>query len=133
MASKEGISSGAPIQPAAKSTKAEPQVNSAMEMGSVSNGTTHGAQPEMDIMQIARIGDVAAMEKLFESEKYDATYCDDEGITALHVCPTTQASSIFLAWDRRPRLTLPCFSAVGCDQQPVCHVQVSDRKGCRDQ
>lgn len=38
-----------------------------------------------DIMQIARVGDVPAMEKLFESGEYDATYSDDEGITPLHV------------------------------------------------
>lgn len=36
-------------------------------------------------MQLARIGDVPAMEKLFESGEYDATYTDDEGISTLHV------------------------------------------------
>lgn len=41
---------------------------------------------EEDIMQLARLGDVPAMEKLFEDGKFDATYCDDEGITPLHVC-----------------------------------------------
>jgi hypothetical protein len=41
---------------------------------------------EDDIMQLARIGDIQAMEKLFDSEKYEATYCDAEGITPLHVC-----------------------------------------------
>lgn len=44
------------------------------------------AQP--DIMQMARIGDIAGMEKLFESGEYDATYADEEGITPLHVRPT---------------------------------------------
>lgn len=73
-----------PIQPSAKSTKAEPQVNSDMEMSNVPNG--NAVNPAEDIMQIARIGDIPAMEKLFQSEKYDATYSDDEGITALHVC-----------------------------------------------
>ncbi|KAJ6443819.1 palmitoyltransferase akr1 [Purpureocillium lavendulum] len=33
---------------------------------------------------VARVGDIAAMEKLFESGDYDATYADDEGITPLH-------------------------------------------------
>ncbi|ORY70034.1 ankyrin repeat-containing domain protein [Pseudomassariella vexata] len=37
-----------------------------------------------DIMQLARIGDISAMEKMFESTEYDATYTDDEGITPLH-------------------------------------------------
>ncbi|KAG9236725.1 hypothetical protein BJ875DRAFT_210453 [Amylocarpus encephaloides] len=41
-------------------------------------------EPENDIMQMARIGDIQAMEKLFESGKYDATYSDAEGITPLH-------------------------------------------------
>jgi hypothetical protein len=41
---------------------------------------------EDDIMQLARIGDVPAMERLFDGGKYEATYCDDEGITPLHVC-----------------------------------------------
>ncbi|KAH6668801.1 hypothetical protein B0J14DRAFT_546993 [Halenospora varia] len=39
---------------------------------------------EEDIMQIARLGDVVAMEKLFESGKFDGKYCDAEGITPLH-------------------------------------------------
>ena len=43
------------------------------------------APPQDDIMQVARIGDIAAMEKLFEKGEYDATYTDDEGITPLHV------------------------------------------------
>lgn len=48
--------------------------------------------PEEDIMQLARVGDVAGMEKLFESGEYDATYVDDEGITPLHVRHNTLAS-----------------------------------------
>jgi hypothetical protein len=38
-----------------------------------------------DIMQMARTGDLAGMEKLFEDGEHDATYTDDEGITPLHV------------------------------------------------
>ena len=41
--------------------------------------------PEEDIMQLARLGDVPAIEKLYESKKFDAAYCDEEGITPLHV------------------------------------------------
>ena len=41
--------------------------------------------PQDDIMQVARIGDMATMEKLFEKGEFDATYTDDEGITPLHV------------------------------------------------
>ena len=46
----------------------------------------HQHEEEEDIMQLARLGDIPAMEKLFESKGYDATYTDDEGITPLHVC-----------------------------------------------
>ncbi len=62
-----------------------------MEMGSIQNegaaaqSQSQAPAPEDDIMQLARLGDVPAMEKLFESGDYDATYVDDEGITPLHV------------------------------------------------
>lgn len=85
MASKEPNGSNPPIQPALKGSKAEPQLSSDMEMGSL--GNSEEATPEADIMQAARTGDIPAMEKIFESKEYDATYSDDEGITALHVCP----------------------------------------------
>ncbi|PSR83291.1 hypothetical protein BD289DRAFT_287332 [Coniella lustricola] len=84
MASKEATGLGAPMQPPSKSTKAEPQVNSDLEMGSLGNGNGNDAESQIDIMHIARIGDIPAMEKLFEGKEFDATYCDDEGITALH-------------------------------------------------
>jgi hypothetical protein len=44
-----------------------------------------GPAPEEDIMQLARLGDIQGIEALFESEKFDAHYCDAEGITPLHV------------------------------------------------
>ncbi|KAL5605971.1 hypothetical protein BROUX41_006228 [Berkeleyomyces rouxiae] len=58
--------------------------------GSTSDSPLHNesavatAAEEADIMHVARVGDVAAMEKLFETGNYDATYHDDEGITPLH-------------------------------------------------
>lgn len=72
----------APAQPSSKSSTAAPKLNNEMEMGNLP-----GDAAPVDIMQIARIGDIAAMEKLFETGDYDATYTDDEGITPLHVCP----------------------------------------------
>jgi hypothetical protein len=39
-----------------------------------------------DVMQIARLGEVSVMQKLFESRKFHAGYSDEEGITPLHVC-----------------------------------------------
>ncbi|PSN69248.1 palmitoyltransferas-like protein akr1 [Corynespora cassiicola Philippines] len=39
---------------------------------------------EEDIMQLARLGEIAAIQKLFDSGRYDATYKDEQGITPLH-------------------------------------------------
>ncbi|KAI2616693.1 ankyrin [Hypomontagnella submonticulosa] len=76
-------SAGAPIQPSSKGTAAAPKLNSQdMEMGNLPTGDAPPSEP--DIMQIARVGDIPAMEKLFESSELDATYTDDEGITPLH-------------------------------------------------
>jgi palmitoyltransferase len=71
----------APAQPSSKSSTAAPKLNNELEMGNLP-----GDAAPVDIMQVARIGDIAAMEKLFETGDYDATYTDDEGITPLHVC-----------------------------------------------
>ncbi|GFP51907.1 palmitoyltransferase AKR1 [Trichoderma asperellum] len=70
------------MQPSSKAAAAVPKLNSEMEMGSL---PADESAPENDIMQLARIGDIPGMEKLFESGEYDATYTDGEGITPLHV------------------------------------------------
>ncbi|KAL2123459.1 hypothetical protein VTJ04DRAFT_3914 [Mycothermus thermophilus] len=70
---------GAPAQPPSKSDTATPKLNNEVELGSLPSDPAQN-----DIMQMARIGDIAGMEKLFESGEYDATYSDDEGITPLH-------------------------------------------------
>lgn len=41
--------------------------------------------PEHDIMHMARTGDIAGIQKLLDSGKYDASYADGENITPLHV------------------------------------------------
>lgn len=38
-----------------------------------------------DVMQLARIGDVGAVQKLFDDGKIDSGFKDQEGITPLHV------------------------------------------------
>lgn len=78
------LHAAAPAQPSSKSSTASPKLNNEMEMG-----TLPGDDAPVDIMQIARIGDIAVMEKLFETGDFDATYTDDEGITPLHVRPVT--------------------------------------------
>ncbi|KAK0368554.1 hypothetical protein CLIM01_14088 [Colletotrichum limetticola] len=80
-AAAAAAASVAPNQPANKTSAAAPTLNNELEMGSI-GGDAPSA--ENDIMQVARVGDVPAMEKLFESGEYDATFTDDEGITPLH-------------------------------------------------
>jgi hypothetical protein len=40
---------------------------------------------EDDIMQLARLGEIKSIQKLFDSKKFDSTYKDEQGITPLHV------------------------------------------------
>ncbi|KAH7382531.1 AFG1-like ATPase-domain-containing protein [Phaeosphaeria sp. MPI-PUGE-AT-0046c] len=46
--------------------------------------TTSTLPVEEDIMQLARLGEIGAIQKLFDSGKFDATYKDEQGITPLH-------------------------------------------------
>lgn len=114
-----GAGAGAPAQPAAKGGAATPKLNSQdMEMGDLPGGDAAAAQP--DIMQLARVGNMAGMEKLFESSEYDATYTDDEGITPLHVCnsrpslvsPFSRPASLTRLSSGLPSTTsMPCASS----------------------
>jgi hypothetical protein len=67
-----------------KTTAASPKLSSEehVEMSDLPAGPQ-----EEDVMQLARQGDIQGIQKLFDSGKYDAKYCDEEGITPLHVCP----------------------------------------------
>ena len=40
---------------------------------------------EEDVMQLARLGEIGPIQRLFESGKFDAKFKDGEGITPLHV------------------------------------------------
>lgn len=40
---------------------------------------------EQDLMQLARLGELRSIQKLFDSGKYNARSSDDQGITPLHV------------------------------------------------
>jgi hypothetical protein len=40
---------------------------------------------EEDIMQLARLGEIKAIQNLFDSGKFNPTYTDEQGITPLHV------------------------------------------------
>lgn len=39
-----------------------------------------------DIMQLARMGEIGAMQNMFAAKKLTANHRDEEGITPLHVC-----------------------------------------------
>ena len=40
---------------------------------------------EEDMRQLARLGEIGAIQKLFDTGKFDATFTDEQGITPLHV------------------------------------------------
>lgn len=90
--SASAASTSSPIQLATKATAASPKLNKDMEMGTVQPVDASAQLPQQpdvpaedDIMQLARLGDVSAMEQLFAKGEHDATYTDEEGITPLHV------------------------------------------------
>lgn len=75
---------GAPSVPNGKGTTSPPRVT--QQDASVELKTMKRAIPlGEDIMQIARIGEIGAMQNLFNEKKFNASYKDEEGITPLHV------------------------------------------------
>jgi hypothetical protein len=66
---------------------------------------------EEDIMQLARLGEIGAIQKLFDSGKFDATYKDEQGITPLHV--RTQDPYLRIQGEADNIV-------VGSNQQPLC-------------
>lgn len=76
-----------------KSTASPPQVapqNASVELKQMNKPARRGGSIPLgeDVMQIARIGEVPAMQRLFDEKKFTATHADEEGITPLHVCTT---------------------------------------------
>ncbi|KAI9734514.1 MAG: palmitoyltransferase akr1 [Cirrosporium novae-zelandiae] len=71
--------------PNGKTVVASPRLSAdeQLEMQNMNNGGTK-LPIEEDLFQLARLGETAAIRKLFETGKYDANYKDQEGITALH-------------------------------------------------
>jgi hypothetical protein len=70
-----------PAQPAAKAAAAAPKLANDVELSNMPGG-----DEQKDIMHLARVGDIAAMQQVFDAGEFDATYSDNEGITPLHVC-----------------------------------------------
>lgn len=67
---------------------------------------------EDDLMQLARLGEMAAIQKLFDSGKYDATYKDEQGITPLHVRTLQDVRSTRANGHSGPQLTITMPSAI---------------------
>ncbi|KAK2807045.1 palmitoyltransferase akr1 [Emmonsiellopsis sp. PD_5] len=83
-------SSSTSLATAGKSSAAPPKLSTredAVEMKDIraEDGSAKPSLPiEEDIMQLARLGEIGAIQKLFESGKFDPKYQDEEGITPLH-------------------------------------------------
>lgn len=70
-----------------KSNALPPQVTTTdnVELANIPNGETKLPLLD-DIMQLARIGDIGAVQELLKQGKVSADYKDKDGITPLHVC-----------------------------------------------
>ena len=75
-----------PIMLNGKSNAAPPQVskNEDVELSNIPDREIKLPLHE-DIMQLARLGEVGPIQKLFQDGKFKADHCDKEGITPLHV------------------------------------------------
>ncbi|KAM5443942.1 palmitoyltransferase akr1 [Microsporum ferrugineum] len=66
-------------------TPLPPDTANAVELNAMQPiGVAEAIALELDIMQLARLGEIAAIKELFDSGKYDISYRDEEGITPLH-------------------------------------------------
>jgi palmitoyltransferase len=58
-----------------------------VELKTVQRDAPKGSIPlGEDIMQLARIGEIGAMQNMFTTKNLTANHRDEEGITPLHVC-----------------------------------------------
>jgi len=71
--------------PSGKAAAAAPKVSDDSHVELNDMGASHDGAPERDIMHLARLGDIKGIESLYASGKFDVSYCDEEGITPLHV------------------------------------------------
>ena len=81
---KENSNPAKTMMPSGKTAAASPKL-SGDEHVEMTDLPLSGPQENDDIMQLARLGDIAAIQRLFDKGKFDAQYCDEEGITPLHV------------------------------------------------
>lgn len=83
----ERTSHFSPLMLNGKGSSLAPQLSVDDSNVEMKNITT--AEPALDgsqdIMQLARLGDIPAIQKLYDLGTFTPLYCDDEGITPLHV------------------------------------------------
>ena len=89
------LQNNSPIMLNGKASAAAPKLSNDDENLEMKNmlSSGPGIQLDEDIMQLARLGDIPAIQKLFDVGKFHPTYCDTEGITPLHVCPASHVDS----------------------------------------
>ena len=75
-----------PGMPDGKSTAAPPQV---IKDGDLELADIHNTEAKLplheDVMQLARLGEIGPVQKLFQEGKIRGDFHDEEGITPLHV------------------------------------------------
>lgn len=72
-----------------------------------------------DIMQLARMGEIGTMQKLFTAKKFTANHRDEEGITPLHVrynpaqCTTgiCLLTAFYLSSGRQSTINMRCVDS----------------------
>ncbi len=82
------VESVSPIMLNGKASAAAPKLSDNDDNVEMKNMLSSGPEAHLDedIMQLARIGNIPAIQKLFDVGKFHPTYCDPQGITPLHVC-----------------------------------------------
>ncbi len=79
-------STSMPTLPNGKASVAHPKVSGDDNMELEDVGQQEDKLPlHEDVMQLARVGEIASIQKLFDEGKVDAKFSDKEGITPLHV------------------------------------------------
>ena len=112
---------GMPTLPNGKATVAPPKVSGDANMELEDVGPQEDKLPlHEDVMQLARVGEIGSIQKLFDEGKVDAKLKDKEGITPLHV---SKCSTIKL---RRAGQPGNIWIIVGSYQQSLRCMQIPD-------
>lgn len=81
-----GATLGLPTIPNGKASVAPPKLSAAQDVALNNLPPPEQKLPlEEDVMQLARIGEIGPIQKLFDAGRFDANLKDGEGITPLHV------------------------------------------------